>query len=336
MRIWVTGCAGFIGSQLTRRLIERGDEVIGLDCFDETLYSAELHRAHLVPLYAHPDHRRFTFHEGDILDAELCGRLAAGCDVIVHLAALAGVRPSLNQAARYMRVNVEGTQNILDAARAHGRQRIVFASSSSVYGARSEVPFRETDVAVAPASPYAASKRAGELICSTHADLYGASIAALRFFTVYGPHQRPEMAIAKFARLILEGGEVPIFGNGGNADGSCDATTARDYTYVDDILDGIEGAIARTADPRLGLRVYNLGGAQVTTLSELVGLLEEALGRPARRVYLPLQPGDVPITSADVSRAEAELGYRPKVGLREGLRRTCEWLRASLGAHQAL
>jgi UDP-glucuronate 4-epimerase len=330
MRIWVTGCAGFIGSQLVRRLIERGDEVIGLDNFDETLYSAELHRAHLVPLLSHPSHRRFTFHEGDILDAELCSRLAAEVDVIVHLAALAGVRPSLSQAARYLRVNVEGTQNILDAARAHGRRRIVFASSSSVYGARSQVPFRETDVAVAPASPYAASKRAGELICSTHADLHGASIAALRFFTVYGPHQRPEMAIAKFARLILEGGEVPLFGNSGAGSGGRDETTARDYTYVDDILDGIEGAIERTADPHLGLRVYNLGGAQVTTLSELVSLLEEALGLPAKRVYLPLQPGDVPITSACVARAEAELGYRPKVGLREGLRRTCEWLRATL------
>lgn len=322
MKIWVTGCAGFIGSQLTQRLLERGDEVVGLDSFDETLYSEALHRRHLEPLIGRPG---FRFQHGDILDAELCARLCQGVDAVVHLAALAGVRPSLTQAARYLRVNVEGTQNVLDAARTSRVRRIVFASSSSVYGARSEVPFRETDLAVTPASPYAASKRAGELICSTHAELHGASIAALRFFTVYGPHQRPEMAIAKFARLILAGEEVPIYGcSGGRGPAE---TTARDYTYVDDILDGITAALERTADPALGLRIYNLGGAQVTTLPELVSHLEEALGLAARRVYLPLQPGDVPITCADVSRAQAELGYQPRVGLREGLRRTCAWLR---------
>lgn len=316
MRIVVTGCAGFIGSQLVARLLARGDEVVGLDCFDETLYPAELHHAHLAPLLDHP---RFLFHKGDILDAVLCLRLLWDAEVVVHLAALAGVRPSLSQASRYMRTNVEGTQNLLDAARTRGCRRIVFASSSSVYGSRSEVPFRETDTAVSPASPYAASKRAGELICSTHAELYGASIAALRFFTVYGPHQRPEMAIAKFARLILAGEEVPLYGGPENL-------SARDYTYIDDILDGVMAAIERTADPALGLRVYNLGGAQVTTLEELVTRLEEVLGRPAQRRYLPAQAGDVPITSADVSRAAAELGYSPKVPLLEGLRRTREWL----------
>lgn len=320
MRIVVTGCAGFIGSQLVARLLARGDEVLGLDCFDETLYPEALHRAHLAPLLHHP---RFLFEQGDILNLALCTRLCSGADVVVHLAALAGVRPSLSQASRYMRTNVEGTQNVLDAARIRGCRRIVFASSSSVYGSRSEVPFRETDTAVSPASPYAASKRAGELICSTHAELYGASIAALRFFTVYGPHQRPEMAIAKFARLILAGEEVPLFG-GAQGDGA--TTSARDYTYVDDILDGVVAAIERTADPKLGLRIYNLGGAQVTTLPDLVTLLEEVLGKPARRRYLSAQPGDVPITSADVSRAAAELGYSPKVPLIEGLRRTREWL----------
>lgn len=320
MRIVVTGCAGFIGSQLVPRLLDRGDEVLGLDCFDETLYPAALHRAHLAPLLHRP---RFAFQEGDILNPTLCTRLCRDADVVVHLAALAGVRPSLSQASRYMRTNVEGTQNILDAARLGGCRRIVFASSSSVYGSRSEVPFRETDTAVAPASPYAASKRAGELICSTHAELYGASIAALRFFTVYGPHQRPEMAIAKFARLILDGEEVPLYG-GSPGDGA--APSARDYTYIDDILDGVVAAIDRTADPALGLRIYNLGGAQVTTLPELVTQLERVLGKPAHRRYFPAQPGDVPITSADVSRAAAELGYSPKVPLIEGLRRTREWL----------
>lgn len=322
LKLLVTGCAGFIGSQLCARLLTQKTplgpvELHGIDCFDDTLYPASLHRAQLLPLMGEPN---FSFTAGDIGDGELMGRLVAGMDGVVHLAALAGVRPSLRQAARYLRVNVEGTQRVLDACASRGVRRIVFASSSSVYGSRSEVPFRETDPAVTPASPYAASKRAGELLCTTHSALHGAAICALRFFTVYGPHQRPEMAIAKFARLIEEGAKVPLFGGG---------QTARDYTYIDDILDGVIAAIARTADPTLGCRSYNLGGSQVTTLAELVGLLERALGKTADIEWLAEQPGDVPLTCADLTRSTAELGYAPKVPLAAGLDRYCQWLRRS-------
>ena len=322
LKLLVTGCAGFIGSQLCARLLGAGTplgpvEVRGLDCFDDTLYPAALHRAQLLPLMGHP---QFHFSAGDIGDAALVGRLVEGCDAVVHLAALAGVRPSLQQAARYMRVNVEGTQRVLDACAQHGVRRIVFASSSSVYGARSAVPFRETDPAVTPASPYAASKRAGELLCETHSALHPAAVAMLRFFTVYGPQQRPEMAIAKFARLIEAGAKVPLFGGG---------QTARDYTYIEDILDGVVAAIGRTADPALGCRSYNLGGAQVTTLRELVRLLEAALGKPADIEWLPEQPGDVPLTCADLTRATTELGYAPKIPLATGLAHYCQWLRRS-------
>jgi UDP-glucuronate 4-epimerase len=322
MRIVVTGCAGFIGSQLTARLLQRQDlpfkvsAVRGLDNFDQTLYPAHLHQARLETLWA----PHFHFVKGDLLDEGALAETLADLgpeDVVVHLAALAGVRPSLTQAERYLRVNVEGTQRLLSACQARGVARVVFASSSSVYGSRSVVPFAEDDVAVTPASPYAASKRAAELLCTTHAALYGTSIAALRFFTVYGPHQRPEMAIAKFARLIASGQKVPLFGDG---------LAARDYTYIDDIVDGIVGAIARTKDPQLGFRIYNLGGAQVTTLLQLVALLETALQRTALVDWQPSQPGDVPLTCADVRRAEAELGYFPKVLMQEGLDRYCRWL----------
>ncbi|MCS6912491.1 MAG: NAD-dependent epimerase/dehydratase family protein [Myxococcales bacterium] len=314
MRVFVTGCAGFIGSHLCERLLARGEEVVGLDCFDETLYPAALHRDNLVPLLAH---RRFRFSEGDVCDGSLLPRVLSGCDAVVHLAALAGVRPSLSQAARYMRVNVEGTATLLAACRAAGVRRFVFASSSSVYGAHSPVPFREDDPAVRPASPYAASKRAAELLCVTETELYGTATTALRFFTVYGPRQRPEMAIHKFARLILAGAPVPLYGDG---------TTARDYTYIDDIIDGVLAALERTVDPVH--RVYNLGGSQPTSLLTLVRLLEEELGRPARLEQHPEQRGDVPRTWADLSLAARDLGYAPRTPLPEGLHRFCTWLKS--------
>ena len=240
------------------------------DDFDETLYPAALHRQQLAPLLPQPN---FRFVEGDILSMELLSALTKEASAVIHLAALAGVRPSLSQASRYLRCNVEGTQNVLHACQQHGVRRIVFASSSSVYGAHSTVPFREDDSAIRPASPYAASKRAGELICSTHADLYGASIAALRFFTVYGPQQRPEMAIASFAARILRGEPVTLHGSG---------DSARDYTYIDDIIDGTVAALHRTEDSQLGFRAYNLGGERTATLRELVSLLESSLGRSAQ------------------------------------------------------
>ena len=312
MRILVTGVAGFIGSHLAARLAARGDTLVGVDNFDETLYPAALHGRNLA-LVAD----RVDFHEGDFLDAALVDKLfATPPDVVVHLGALAGVRPSLQQPKRYQRVNIEGTLNLLEACRVHGVRRFVFASSSSVYGAHNEVPFRERDPAVRPASPYAASKRAGELFCSTYSDLYGIATTALRFFTVYGPRQRPEMAIHKFARLIAGGKPVPFFGDG---------SSARDYTYIDDIIDGVVAAVDRCSGGQH--RVYNLGGSRTTTLARLVELLEAGVGKKAILDRQPDQPGDVPITYADVSHAAAELGYAPRIPIEEGIARFCAWLK---------
>ena len=315
MRVLLTGIAGFIGSHLGARLLARGDELIGLDAFDETLYPAALHERNLATLAGDP---RLQLVRGDVLDAPLIDRLLEERrpDVVVHLAALAGVRPSIAQPRRYQKVNIEGTLNLLEACRAAGVRRFVFASSSSVYGARSNTPFREDDAADRPASPYAATKRAGELLCANYSHLYEIATTALRFFTVYGPRQRPEMAIHKFARLIERGEPVPLFGDG---------SPARDYTYVDDILDGVIASIDRCTG---GVhRVYNLGGSRTTTLAELVRLLEVALGKPARLERHPDQPGDVPITFASVERAQRELGYAPKVPIEEGIARFCAWFR---------
>jgi UDP-glucuronate 4-epimerase len=310
MRILVTGIAGFIGSHLATRLLARGDTLVGLDAFDETLYSAALHERNLGQIGA-----PFELVRGSFLDGELLQTLfAQPLDMVVHLGALAGVRPSIAQPGRYQRVNIEGTLNLLEACRAHGIKRFVFASSSSVYGAHSPVPFRESDPAVRPASPYAATKRAGELLCSNYSDLYGIATTALRFFTVYGPRQRPEMAIAKFTRLIDEGQPVPFHGDG---------SSARDYTFVDDIIDGVVAAVDGCTG---GVhRVYNLGGSRTTTLARLVELLEGELGKRAQLDRRPDQPGDVPITWADVSHSERELGYAPRVPIEEGLRRYVAW-----------
>ena len=313
MKVLLTGVAGFIGSHLAARLAARGDTLVGLDNFDETLYPAELHRRNLALVAS-----RVEFHEGDFLDAEWVERLFAQnrFDVVVHLGALAGVRPSLAQPKRYQRVNIEGTLNLLEACRAHGVQRFVFASSSSVYGAHNAVPFAERDPAVRPASPYAASKRAGELFCSNYSDLYGIATTALRFFTVYGPRQRPEMAIHKFARLIRDGKPVPFYGDG---------SSARDYTFIDDIIDGVVASIDRCQGG--AHRVYNLGGSRTTTLRRLVELIEGGVGKKAILERQPDQPGDVPITYADVTHAAAELGYAPKIPIEEGITRFCAWLK---------
>jgi UDP-glucuronate 4-epimerase len=314
VKLLVTGVAGFIGSHLAARLGARGDALVGLDNFDETLYPAALHRRNLGEVAAVVD-----FTEGDFLDAAAVDALFARhrFDVVVHLGALAGVRPSLAQPKRYQRVNIEGTLTLLEACRVHGVRRFVFASSSSVYGAYNDVPFRETDPAVRPASPYAASKRAGELYCSNYSDLYGIATTALRFFTVYGPRQRPEMAVHKFARLIQNGAPVPFFGDG---------SSARDYTFIDDIIDGVVATIDRCSDGKH--RVYNLGGSRTTTLKRLIELLEAALGRRAILDHQPDQPGDVPITYADVTHAAHDLGYAPKVPIEDGIARFCAWLRA--------
>jgi UDP-glucuronate 4-epimerase len=314
-KILVTGAAGFIGSHLCERLLAEGHDVVGLDSFDTYLYDAETKERNVAPLVGR---ERFRLVRGNILDDALVKELCVARDVVVHLAALAGVRPSIAEPTRYMRVNVEGTTQIFEAVRAAGVQRVVFASSSSVYGARPGETggFHEDDPCLQPASPYAATKRAGELLCSTYRDLFGIGFTSLRFFTVYGPRQRPEMAIHKFARAIAAGKPVTLFGDGG---------TARDYTFVADIIDGTYASIMKVAPG--DLNVYNLGGSRTTTLARLIDLIGQALGKEPIREYAPEQPGDVPITFADVSRAGKELGYAPHVSIEQGIERFAAWFR---------
>ncbi|MCC6749387.1 MAG: GDP-mannose 4,6-dehydratase [Deltaproteobacteria bacterium] len=312
MRVLVTGAAGFIGSSVSQRLLERGDAVVGLDNLDP-FYDPALKRANLAALAQLPG---FAFREGDILDGALLDEvLAPGIDRVVHLAALAGVRPSIAAPERYMRVNVEGTTRVLEACRRHGVRHLVVASSSSVYGARSRTPFSEEDACDRPASPYAASKRATELVCATFHELHGLGVSCLRYFTVFGPRQRPEMAIHAFVRKALAGESIPRFGDG---------STGRDYTFIDDIVAGTIAALDRQDG---AFRIYNLGRSTPVLLRELIDAVGRATGTAPRIEVLPDQPGDVPITCADTSRAEAELGYRPQVSLDEGLARFVAWIR---------
>ncbi|HEV3456421.1 MAG TPA: NAD-dependent epimerase/dehydratase family protein [Thermoanaerobaculia bacterium] len=333
--VLVTGGAGFIGSHLTRRLLARGDRVTVLDDFND-FYDPARKRRNVAQLLAEPDaiaatpagtagaatgadpgHRdRLQLVEGDIRDAALVDRLfaAGGFDAVVHLAARAGVRPSLREPVLYEDVNCIGTLRLLEAARRHGPRLFVFGSSSSVYGINTKVPFSEDDEVNQPISPYATTKRSGELLCYNYHHLYGFRIACLRFFTVYGPAQRPEMAIHKFTELLARGEPVPMFGDG---------SSRRDYTYVDDIVDGIGATLALAP----GFEILNLGGADTTSLMDLVLGLAAELAVEPRIEYLAAQPGDVPITYADVSRAARLLGYSPKVPIREGLRRFVRWFR---------
>ena len=318
MLVFLTGAAGFIGSHLAERLCASGDEVIGFDNFDP-FYPRAMKEANLRPLRSQP---QFSFSEGDLRDPTALERAFGGRrpDVVVHLAALAGVQPSLADPARYADVNVTGTQRVVDAARAHGVGRLVFASSSSVYGRDSEPPFRESDPCLAPVSPYAATKRAGELMLFTVNHLYGLDTSCLRFFTVYGARQRPDLAIHKFARLITAGQPIQLYGDG---------STSRDYTFIDDIIDGV---VASIDEPHTGaFRLYNLGGSRTTTLLELVELISGALGKKPTLEWRPEQPGDMKRTLADVSLAGRALGYAPKVGIEEGIRRFAEWFRQSAG-----
>src|SRR6185503_17979007 len=280
MVIFVTGAAGFIGSHLSERLSARGDEVIGFDNFDPFYPRAEKER-NLTKLRAEP---KFTFVEGDIRDADALERVFAERhpEVVVHLAALAGVRPSLAEPARFADVNVIGTQRVFDASRAHGVARFVFGSSSSVYGRDSQPPV----------SPYAATKRANELMLFTAQHLYAVDITCLRFFTVFGPRQRPDLAVHKFARLMAANKPIPMFGDG---------STSRDYTYIDDIIDGVVAAIDQPRGGAPGFRVYNLGGSRTTTLKQLIDLIGKSLAMKPTIESLPEQPGDMQRTLADVT-----------------------------------
>jgi len=312
----VTGAAGFIGSQLSERLVERGDRVVGLDNLDP-FYDPAIKRRNVAGLERSGS---FELVEGDIRDRDLVRRLlgAQKPDSIVHLAALAGVRPSLKDPVRYHDVNCTGTAVLLEEARSAGISRFVFGSSSSVYGGNERVPFHEDDDVGRPVSPYAATKRSNELTCHTFHHLYGMDIAALRFFTVYGPRQRPEMAIHKFVRCVDQGEPLPLFGDG---------SSERDYTYIDDILDGV----IKAHDKHRGFRIYNLGESATISLKELVAAIGRAMGAEPRVDWQPEQPGDVPRTHADIRRAREELGYDPQVDLVSGLERFVAWYRGPSG-----
>lgn len=312
MRVLVTGAAGFIGSHTAERLLARGDEVIGYDNFN-AFYDPAIKRRNADILSRS---KRFSLIEADLCDERALDAVFSEgpIDAVVHLAAWAGVRPSIQRPDVYVDANVRGTTNLLERAAQRGVGRFVFASSSSVYGGRETVPFRETDPVDRPISPYAATKKAGEVLCYAWHHLYGLPIAALRFFTVYGPRQRPEMAIHRFATLISRGEPVPMFGDG---------SSARDYTFIDDIVQGTVAAL----DHCVGYEVYNLGESQTTRLDELIECLGEAMGVVPEILRLPEQPGDVPITYADISKARDLLGYSPTVTIREGVTRFVEWFR---------
>ncbi len=315
--LFVTGAAGFIGAHVSGALLARGDRVFGLDNFDP-FYDRRIKEGNLAPLLENP---AFSFLEGDIRDPAVLARWGEGIrpDALIHLAAKAGVRPSVADPAGYADVNVNGTIRMLEWAKERRVPKVLFASSSSVYGGNTKVPFSEDDFVDHPVSPYAATKKAGELLCHTYCHLYGMNVVALRFFTVYGPRQRPEMAIHKFTRRILDGKEIELYGDG---------SSRRDYTYIDDIVSGILGALSAPA----GYRVYNLGESATISLSDLVALIEKACGKTAVRRFRPPQPGDVPLTYADISRARAEIGYDPRTPIGIGITRFVEWYRREVSA----
>lgn len=313
MNFLVTGGAGFIGSHVCERLLNSGHSVWAFDDLNP-FYDPQLKRRNLrdIQSLAKP----FEFIHGDLTDRAAVSELftATRFDQVIHLAARAGVRPSLAEPALYQRVNVEGTVNILEAARHRGIPKIIIASSSSVYGVNSKVPFSETDPIFSAISPYAASKLACEALGHVYHHVYGLEIVMLRFFTVYGPRQRPDLAIRKFASLISSGKAIPVFGDG---------STARDYTYINDILDGIMAC----AERKFGYEIFNLGESETVKLSRLIELLENALGKRAVLERQPTQPGDVPLTCADISKARSLLGYNPRTKIDQGIPLFVDWFR---------
>ena len=317
MTILVTGGAGFIGSHVCERLLLQGHTVWTIDdlndFYDPAIKQGRLH--HLQSLS-----KPFTFIHGDITDRAAVDTLFASgkFDQIIHLAARAGVRPSLINPVLYARVNVEGTVNLLEAAQRCGVKKITIASTSSVYGTNSKLPFSEDDPIFTAISPYASTKLACESLGHVYHHIYGMDIGVLRFFTVYGPRQRPDLAIYKFCKLIAAGKPIPVFGDG---------STSRDYTYVDDTVDGVIAATNR----ELGYEIINLGESQPVKLDFMIALLEKELGRKAVIDRQPMQPGDVPTTFANITKAQRLLGYNPQIKIEEGIRRFVAWFRESHG-----
>ena len=317
-RVLVTGAAGFIGSHLVEALVAQGDEVIGIDNFDP-FYPRAVKERNLAEIGRPPN---FFFQELDLLDMAAMRSLLTPETVIVHLAAKAGVRPSLADPVGYARANVTGTAALVEAARQAGVSRFVFGSSSSVYGDSTPVPFREDAAAIVPVSPYAATKRAGELFLTSVAPLYGFRTASLRFFTVYGPRQRPDLAIHAFTRKMVEGRTLTLYGDG---------TQARDYTYCDDIIMGVLSAVAWTATAPVGVDTFNLGGNRSVPTEAMVAEIAAALGVRPKIEWAPMQPGDVQQTAADLTKSSAVLGYHPKTAFADGIRCFVQWFREAYG-----
>jgi len=317
-RILLTGGAGFIGSHLAEALIRQGNRLSIVDNLDD-FYAPSRKRLNLQAIRnAGP----FELFEDDIRDIGAMRKIAAHFqpEILIHLAARAGVRPSIEQPALYESVNVAGTLNLLEIAREFKVPRLIFGSSSSVYGIANTVPFCEDDPNTRPISPYAATKLAAEMMCYTYAHLYGFNTLCLRFFTVYGPRQRPDLAIHKFTALIDAGQPIPVYGDG---------SMGRDYTYVDDIVAGVVASLDYTPQQKLPFEVFNLGNSHPVRLTELIAQLEAATGKRAVQDRLPDQPGDVPITWANIDKANRLLGYSPKTSMEQGLRNFVSWYRSS-------
>jgi UDP-glucuronate 4-epimerase len=316
MRILITGGAGFIGSHLVERLLRDGHEVSVLDDFND-FYDPKIKRANIAAFA-----KQIAVHDVDLRDAKKVANVfqKEKFDAIFHLAARAGVRPSIQQPQLYYDTNVAGTLHLLEGARTSGVERFIFASSSSVYGAAKKIPFTESEHLTQTLSPYAATKIAGEFLCSTYSHLYKMRIVALRYFTVYGARQRPDLAIHQFTRKIHSGEAIDQFGDG---------TTRRDYTYIDDI---IQGTMAALKYDRPMFDVFNLGESETIQLKDLIAAIEKALGKKAKVNRLPEQPGDMPLTCADISKARKLLGYNPKTKFEDGLPRFVDWFLKSRAA----
>ena len=313
-RVLVTGAAGFIGSHLVEALAIRGDEVVGIDNFDP-FYARASKERNLREIGERPG---FRFHELDMLDVDALAPHLTRDTVLVHLAAKAGVRPSIADPVGYARVNVAGTAAVMEAARRAGLSRVIFGSSSSVYGDATPIPFREDATAMTPVSPYAATKRAGELLLEALAPLHGFRAASLRFFTVYGARQRPDLAIHSFARRLVQGQALTLYGDG---------SQARDYTYFTDIVQGVLAAVDWTATAPVGVDIFNVGGARAVPLKTLVSTLGRAMGIEPRVEWAPMPPGDVQRTCADLEKSRRVLGYDPRVQLEEGIAHFVTWFR---------
>ena len=314
MALLVTGAAGFIGCHVVEWFLDRGTEVCGVDLFDD-FYDPRIKEANLDRAR---DHRGFTELRADIRDRAALKSVPDQVDAVIHLAARAGVRPSIEQPSLYTSVNVDGTVALLEFVRERGIGSFVFASSSSVYGNNEKVPFAEDDRVDRPISPYAATKRAGELLCSSFHHVHGIGVVALRLFTVYGPRQRPDLAIHKFARLLSEERPLPVYGDG---------SSARDYTYIDDIVLGVGTAVDFLRARPATYEIVNLGGSRTVSLNEMVEVVSSEMGIEAKIQRLPMQPGDVLRTYADVSKARRLLGYDPTTDFRAGVRKFVEWFR---------